>query len=209
MPIFLSCLGLDVAFVGVTLDCGASNRSGTRFGPRQIRTESVMLRAFNKETGAKPFHSLVVGDVGDVYFSMFDLPKACQQISDAYRKHLSTGCKTLTLGGDHTITYPILQAYKEKYGPVGLIHVDAHTDTSESMAGSSITHGTPFRRAVEEGLLDTKRVIQIGLRGTGYDLADLKWGMDQGFRYECTFYLTSICDFGGCDAGLEMKNVSR
>jgi agmatinase len=141
-----------------------------------------MIREFNKETGAQPYNSLQVADVGDVRLRMYDLPKACIDIKDAFAELISNGCKTLAIGGDHTITYPILQAYKAKYGPVGLIHVDAHADTGEHMMGCPIAHGTPFRRCVEEGLLDCKRVVQIGLRGTGYNVGDLKWGMDQGFR---------------------------
>lgn len=182
LPVQETSQGLDACFVGVPIDVGSNNRVGSRFGPRQIRTESVMVRTYNKDTGASPYDSLNVADVGDVAMRMYDLPLAVQDIKNTFTKLINNGCKTLAMGGDHTITYPILQAYKEKYGPVGLVHVDAHTDTGSEMVGCPIAHGTPFYRAVEEGLLDNQRVVQIGLRGTGYSLDDMEWGQKQGFR---------------------------
>ena len=150
LPFIEDLQGLDAAFVGIPLDIGTSQRSGTRYGPRYIRAESVMIRPYNMATGAAPFDSLSL------------IP--------------------LTLGGDHTITLPILRALTKKHGPVGLIHVDAHTDTNDEMFGEKIAHGTTFRRAVEEGLLDLKRVVQIGQRAQGYAAGDFQWGVDQGFR---------------------------
>ena len=102
--------------------------------------------------------------------------------TDRYMEVLETGCKPLTLGGDHTIALPILRAIAAKHGPVGMVHVDAHADINDNMFGEPIAHGTPFRRAVEEGLLDCKRVVQIGLRGTGYAAEDFDWPRQQGFR---------------------------
>ncbi|CAH1244902.1 AGMAT [Branchiostoma lanceolatum] len=179
LPVQNDTQGLDACFVGIPLDIGTSNRSGTRFGPRQIRTESVMLRPYNNWTGAAPYDSLQVADIGDVFLNMYDLKDAVKNIRDAYTKIVANGCKPLTLGGDHTLTYPILQAIKAKYGPVGLVHVDAHADTNDKQLGEKISHGTPFRRAVEEGLLDCQRVIQIGLRGTGYSDDDYGWSRQQ------------------------------
>nr|KAK2824973.1 hypothetical protein Q7C36_018900 [Tachysurus vachellii] len=173
--------GLDAAFIGVPIDTGTSNRPGTRFGPRQIRAESVMLRSYSA-TGAAPWESMMVADIGDVNVNLYDLKDACKRIRETYRKVVATGCIPLTLGGDHTIAYPILQAVAERHGPVGLIHVDAHADTGDVTLGSKITHGTPFRRCVEEGLLDCKRVVQIGLRGTGYTPDAYSWSREQGFR---------------------------
>lgn len=164
------------------MDIGTSNRSGTRLGPRQIRSESALIRKVNIATGASPFDSFQVADVGDVNFNLYHLPKACEDIRDHYRKLISTGCVPLTMGGDHTISYPILQALKERYGPVGMVHVDAHSDTSDTMLGEKIAHGTPFRRAVEDGCLDPNRVIQIGLRGSNYSVEDYDWAKSQGFR---------------------------
>jgi guanidinobutyrase len=174
--------GLDVCFVGVPLDIGTSNRSGARQGPRQIRAESCLIRPYNMATRAAPFDSLSIADIGDVAINTFDLKKSVELIEAAYDGILATGCKPLTLGGDHTIALPILRAMRKKHGPVGLVHVDAHADINEHMFGEAIAHGTPFRRAVEEGLLDGKRVVQIGLRATGYAADDFDWPRRQGFR---------------------------
>ncbi|XP_042334144.1 agmatinase, mitochondrial [Sceloporus undulatus] len=182
LPVQSSAEGLDVAFVGVPLDTGTSNRPGARFGPRHIRAESGMVRWFNPSTGADPYHSLMVADIGDVNVNLYNLKDSCRQIREAFQTIVGGGCVPLTLGGDHTITYPILQAVAEKYGPVGLVHVDAHTDTGDQALGEKIYHGTPFRRCVEEGLLDCKRVVQIGIRGSSYSPDPSKYGRDQGFR---------------------------
>lgn len=174
--------GLDACFVGVPLDIGTSNRPGARFGPRAIRAESVLLRPYNMATGATPFDSLAVADIGDVAINPYDLGDSVRIVEEAYDRILATRCRPLTMGGDHTIALPILRAMRRRYGPVGLVHVDAHADTNDEMFGEKIAHGTPFRRAVEEGLLDTGRVVQIGLRGTGYSAGDFDWCRKQGFR---------------------------
>jgi len=173
---------LDVCFVGVPFDIGTSNRSGTRFGPRQIRAESAMIRPYNMATGAAPFDSLTVADVGDVPINTFNLQKSMTIIETAYDDILSYNCVPLTLGGDHTIVLPILRAMNKKYGPVGIIHVDAHADVNDAMFDEEIAHGTPFRRAVEEKLMDPHRVVQIGLRGSGYAAEDFEWPMKMGFQ---------------------------
>ncbi|MDQ0314123.1 guanidinobutyrase [Amorphus orientalis] len=173
--------GLDACFVGIPLDIGTSNRSGTRMGPRQIRDESRMLRPFNMGTGAKPFDSLQVADIGDVALNTFDLKKSVALIEEDYHAILAHDCVPLTLGGDHTLTYPILKAVSKKHGPVALIHIDAHADTSDEMFGEKIAHGTPFRRAFEDGCLDAQNTFQIGLRGTGYSPEDFDWARDKGF----------------------------
>ena len=182
LPAHDSAEGLDVGFVGVPLDTGTSNRPGARFGPRAIRAESCLLRPYNMATRAAPFDSLMVGDLGDVAINTFNLQASIGIIEAAYDEILAQDCKPLTLGGDHTIALPILRAMKRKHGPVGLVHVDAHADINEHMFGEKIAHGTPFRRAVEEGLLDCRRVVQIGLRGTGYAADDFDWPREQGFR---------------------------
>ncbi|XP_074781233.1 guanidino acid hydrolase, mitochondrial [Athene noctua] len=182
LPVQSSAEGLDAAFVGVPLDTGTSNRPGARFGPRQIRAESAMVRRYNASTGAAPFDSLRVADIGDVNVNLYNLPDSCRLIRESYQRIVASGCVPLTLGGDHTITYPILQAMAEKHGPVGLVHVDAHTDTGDRALGEKIYHGTPFRRCVEEGLLDCSRVVQIGIRGSSYDPDPYKYCRDQGFR---------------------------
>jgi guanidinobutyrase len=181
LPLVASPEGLDACFVGVPMDIGTSNRSGTRHGPRQIRAESCMLRPYNMATRAAPFDSLSVADIGDIAINTFDLKKSVGIIEKGVDEILEAGCKPLTLGGDHTLTLPILRAMAKVHGPVALIQVDAHADINDEMFGEKIAHGTPFRRAVEEGLLATDKVFQIGLRGSGYSAEDFDWPRQQGF----------------------------
>lgn len=173
--------GLDVCFVGVPFDLGTSNRSGARLGPRHVRAESALLRPYNMATRAAPFDSLQVADIGDVAINPYNLADSIQRIEDAYDAILEHDCIPISLGGDHTITLPILRAIAKKHGPVALVHVDAHADVNDTMFGEKIAHGTPFRRAVEEGLLQCDYVTQIGLRGTGYEADDFDWCRQQGF----------------------------
>ncbi len=173
---------LDVALVGVPFDIGTSNRPGARFGPRGIRAESVLLRPYNMSTRAAPFDSLRIDDTGDVASSPYDLLAAVEAIEAHFDELLSYEVTTATMGGDHTVVLPILKAMAKRHGPVGLVHVDAHTDVNDTMFGSKIAHGTPFRRAVEAGVLDCDRVVQIGVRGTGYEADDFDWSRQQGFR---------------------------
>jgi guanidinobutyrase len=174
--------GLDACFVGVPFDIGTSNRPGARYGPRAIRAESCLLRPYNMATRAAPFDSLQVADIGDIAINTFNLKDSIHIIEAAYDGILATGCRPLTLGGDHTIVLPILRAIRRRHGPVGLVHVDAHADVNDAMFGEPIAHGTPFRRAVEEELLDPGRCVQIGLRGTGYAAEDFDWPRSKGFR---------------------------
>lgn len=173
---------LDVAVVGVPFDIGTSNRPGARFGPRAIRDESVLLRPYNMATRAAPFDSLRIDDLGDVATNPYDLADSIARIEARYHQLLGDDLVTVTMGGDHTIALPILRAVARRHGPVGLVHVDAHTDINDTMFGERIAHGTPFRRALEEGLLDPARVVQIGVRGTGYEADDFDWSRRQGFR---------------------------
>ena len=181
LPSAASAQGLDAAFIGVPLDIGTSNRPGARFGPRQIRAESALLRPYNMATGAAPFDTLQVADLGDVAINPYSLEKSIAIVERFYDEVLAAGCRPLTLGGDHTIALPILRALKRRHGPVALVHVDAHADVNDTMFGEPIAHGTPFRRAVEEGLLACDHVWQIGLRGTGYAADDFDWPRAQGF----------------------------
>lgn len=181
LPVATTAQGLDAAFIGIPLDTGTSHRPGARFGPRQIRAESCLLRPYNMATGAAPFDALQVADLGDVPINTYSLQKSLPIITNFYAAVLGQGCIPLTLGGDHTIALPILRAMAAKHGPVALVHVDAHADVNEDMFGEPIAHGTPFRRAVEEGLLACNKVYQIGLRGTGYAADDFDWPRSQGF----------------------------
>jgi guanidinobutyrase len=173
--------GLNAAFIGIPMDHGTSFRPGTRLGPRQIRQESAMLRPFNMATGAAPFDHLQVADIGDVPINTFDLKKTVDIITGFYDDVLAHGTIPLTLGGDHTLTWPILRAMKKRHGPVALIHIDAHADINDTMFGEKVAHGCPFRRAWEDGCLQNDKVFQIGLRGTGYSPDDFNWGREKGW----------------------------
>ena len=192
LPLATSAKGLDAAFIGVPLDIGASNRSGARYGPRAIRAESALVRPYNMATRAAPFDSLQVADVGDVALNTFNLKTSVKIIETSYDGFLAEECIPLSLGGDHTITYPILRAIHKVYGPVGVVHVDAHADVNDAQFGEMVTHGTWMRRAAEEGLVDGKRTVQIGLRGTGYTAEDFDWSREQGMRVvqaeECWYH---------------------
>ena len=182
LPAEATAEGLDIAIAGVGLDIGTSNRTGTRFGPRQIRNESVMVRPYCMATGAAPFDSFQVADIGDVALNSFNLAKSIGIIETFYDDLLAHGAKPATVGGDHTITLPILRAIHRKHGPVAMVHVDAHADINDHQFGEPIAHGTIFRRAIEEGLIDPQRMVQIGLRTTGYSADDFDWSRDRGVR---------------------------
>lgn len=181
LPVATSPAGLDAAFIGVPLDIGTSHRPGARFGPRAIRAESALLRPYNMATGAAPFDALQVADLGDVPINTYSLEKSVAIIEAFYAPVVAAGCRPLTMGGDHTIALPLLRALARRHGPLALVHIDAHADVNDEMFGERIAHGTPFRRAVEEGLLQGDRVFQIGLRGTGYAADDFDWPRRQGF----------------------------
>uniref|UniRef100_A0A2K5Y5C9 Agmatinase (putative) n=1 Tax=Mandrillus leucophaeus TaxID=9568 RepID=A0A2K5Y5C9_MANLE len=152
-----------------------------RFGPRRIREESVMLRTVNPSTGALPFQSLMVADLGDVNVNLYNLQDSCRRIQEAYEKIVAAGCIPLTLG-PHREGWPLSCPVVIRHGPVGLLHVDAHTDTADEALGEKLYHGAPFRRCVDEGLLDCKRVAQIGIRGYSTTLDPYRYNRSQGFR---------------------------
>ena len=181
LPSASSSEGLDVCFVGLPVDGGASNRNGARFGPRSIRAESCLLRPFNLATGAAPFESLQVADCGDVAINTFNITDSARRIREAFDGLLRNNVIPLSMGGDHSVTYPVLQAIAKKHGPVALVHIDAHADVSDTMFGERIAHGTPFRRAYEENLIRPDLTFQIGLRGSGYSPDDFNWSRSKGF----------------------------
>ena len=182
LPVQQDSAGLDVAIIGVPLDIGTSNRTGTRYGPRQIRNESVLVRPYGMATGAAPFDSFQIADAGDVALNPYNLLKSVDLIEDHYRECLQNDVIPVSVGGDHTITLPILRAIESKHGPVAMVHVDAHADINDLMFGERIAHGTIFRRAIEEGLIDASKMTQIGLRATGYSADDFDWSRQQGAR---------------------------
>jgi len=174
--------GLDVAFLGVPFDIGTSNRPGARFGPRAIRAESCLIRPYHMATRAAPFDSLTVADIGDVPINTFNAPACVPIIRDFVAAVVQAGAIPISIGGDHTITHPILQAISSRHGRVGVIHVDAHADVNRVMFGEPINHGSWMRRAIEEDLVDPHKVVQIGLRATGYAADDFDWIAGLGAR---------------------------
>ncbi|MEX0369135.1 MAG: agmatinase [Tateyamaria sp.] len=174
---------LDVAVLGVPMDIGTSWRSGTRFGPKQVRSESAMIRPYNLQTGAAPFDSLQVADIGDLAINTFSLGDSLRVIAESYVSILDSETVPLAIGGDHSITLPILRSMAARHGPLALVHVDAHADVNDEMFGEKETHGTVFRRAYEEGLLRVDKVYQIGLRGTGYSAEDFSEAQGWGFQH--------------------------
>ncbi|CUU56393.1 agmatinase [Parafrankia irregularis] len=155
----------DVAVLGVPFDSGVSYRPGARFGPNHIRESSRLLRPYNPQLGVAPFQTLQVADAGDVAAGPYDLPAALTAIERHARDLLDGGARLLTIGGDHTISLPLLRAVAAVRGPVAVAHFDAHLDTWEGSYGSAFNHATPFRRAVEEGLIDMEASIHVGVRG--------------------------------------------
>lgn len=182
LPAVNDLKGLDVAVLGIPMDIGTSWRSGTRMGPKQVRSESAMLRPYNLATGAAPFDSLQVADIGDLAINTFSLKDSLRIISESYDGILTYDAMPLAIGGDHSITLPILRAMAKRHGPMALIHVDAHADVNDEMFGEKETHGTVFRRAYEEGLLVPEKVYQVGLRGTGYGADDFAEAAGWGFQ---------------------------
>ena len=173
---------VDIGIIGVPWDSGTTNRPGPRHGPRQLRDASTMIRAQHPVSGIRPYEKLNCADLGDVSINPADVEDSMNRITSFYKKVMEQGIKPLTAGGDHLTSLPVLKAIAHK-GPLGMIHFDSHTDLFHSyFDGTMLTHGTPFRRAVEENLLDPKRVIQIGIRGTQYDREDLDFAESVGIR---------------------------
>jgi guanidinopropionase len=173
---------VQVGIIGVPWDSGTTNRPGPRHGPRQLRDLSTMIRAQNGATKVRPFEMVNCADLGDVPPNPADIQASMTRITEFYGKVMEAGIVPLTAGGDHLSSLPILRALA-KDAPLGMIHFDSHTDLFDSyFGGTKYTHGTPFRRAVEEGLLDPKRVVQIGIRGTAYDSEDRDFADAVGIR---------------------------
>lgn len=173
---------VNIGLLGVPWDGGTTNRPGARHGPRQMRDLSTMIRAMNPVTGISPFASVNCADLGDVPPNPVDIQDSLNRVTDFISVMEAQNITPMTAGGDHLVTLPILRALAIN-GPLGLIQFDSHTDLFDSyFGGHKFTHGTPFRRAIEEGLVDPKRFVQVGIRGTAYNLDDIEWGIDQGVR---------------------------
>ena len=158
----------DVIVVGIPFDSGVSYRPGTRFGPSHVREASRLLRPYNPAQDASPFALAQVADAGDIAANPFDINEAVETVEAAADELLGTGARLMTLGGDHTIALPLLRSVAKRHGPVALLHFDAHLDTWDTYFGAAYTHGTPFRRAAEEGILDTSALSHVGTRGPLY-----------------------------------------
>lgn len=172
----------DVLVVGVPFDSGVSYRPGARFGPAHIRASSKLLRPYNPAQDVHPFGVQQVADAGDLGVNPFDLTEAITTIEQASDGLRADGARLLTLGGDHTIAVPLLRSLHRDHGPIAVLHFDAHLDTWDTYFGAPYTHGTPFRRASEEGLLDLERCLHMGIRGPLYSKADLEDDVRLGFQ---------------------------
>ena len=195
---------VDIGLVGVPWDGGTTNRPGARHGPRQLRDLSTMIRAVHPVSRIKPFELCNCADLGDVPPNPADLMASLDRVTEFYGQLKNDNITPLTAGGDHLISLPILRGLASD-GPVGMIHFDAHTDLfDEYFGGTKYTHGTPFRRAIEEGLLDPKRVIQIGIRGTMYDGEDIEFGRANGVTI---LMIEDLMERGFADVMAEARDV--
>ena len=175
--------GVDIGITGVPWDGGTTNRAGARHGPRQMRDMSTLTRNYHHVSGISPYELANCADLGDSPVNPIQIEDTLDRVEAHFRAIHEKGILPLTAGGDHLITLPIMRAIADKARPLGMVHFDAHTDTWDRYFGESkYTHGTPFRRAIEEGILDPKRVIQIGIRGGLYTADDKAWGLAQGIR---------------------------
>lgn len=172
---------LDIALAGLPLDTGATFRSGARHGPEGVRSASRLIRQVNPATGIAPFRLCNLADVGDAPTDPLSVERSVARAEPFFRAIAEAGAVPVVIGGDHTVPLPVLRGIV-RAGPVGLLQVDAHSDTFDSFMGSAVNHATFLRRAIEEGLVDPARTIQVGLRGTRYGADDLGWARAAGIR---------------------------
>ena len=184
---------VDIGLIGIPFDGGVTNRPGARHGPREIRNQSSLMRTKHQASGIAPFHICRVADLGDAWVEKpFHLEAALDEIAAFYGKIHDAGIVPISAGGDHSVTLPVFRAIARER-PVGMVHFDAHCDTGDDYLGSKFHHGAPFRRAVEEGLLDPKRTIQIGIRGGLNDLDLWQFSHDHGMR---VVYMEELYEIG-------------
>lgn len=195
---------VQIGLIGTPWDSGTTNRPGPRHGPRQLRDLSTMMRAQNGATGVRPFELANCADLGDVAPNPADIQDTMKRITAFYDRVVAAGIRPLTAGGDHLNSLPILRALAKKR-PLAMIHFDSHTDLFHSYFGGTMyTHGTPFRRAIEEGLLDPKKVVQIGIRGTTYDSEDRDFADAVGVR---VIAIEEFHERGPVDVMAEAKSI--
>jgi agmatinase len=174
--------GLDVALLGIPYDGGISYRPGARFGPRAVREQSSLIRTWNPVLKVHPFQRLRVADCGDIDVVPNSIERTFEMITAKINEVIAAGAMPLCVGGDHSVTLPILRAVARRHGPLGIVHFDAHPDTWDEYFGSKFFHGTPFRRGVEEGLIDPRRMIQVGIRGPLYGPEDFAFHDEHGIE---------------------------
>jgi agmatinase len=174
--------GLDVALLGLPYDGGVSYRPGARFGPRAVREQSSLIRPWNPVLKVHPFEKLRVADCGDVDVVPISIERTHAAIEAKIDTVIAAGARPLCVGGDHSVTLPVIRALARQHGPLAVVHFDAHPDTWDQYFGSKLFHGTPFRRAIEEGAIDPKRMIQVGIRGPLYGSEDFDFHDQHGIE---------------------------
>ncbi len=195
---------VDIGLVGVPFDGGVTNRTGARHGPREIRNQSSLMRRKNQSSGICPYDLCQIADLGDAWVQKpFNLEDSLDEIGDFFRRVHERGIVPISAGGDHSVTLPIFRGIAGDR-PVGMVHFDAHCDTGDDYLGSKFHHGAPFRRAVEEGLLDPKRTVQIGIRGSLNDLDVWKFSHDTGMR---VVYMEEFDERGWSDIIQEARQI--
>jgi len=196
--------GLDIALAGIPFDGGVTNRAGARHGPREIRNQSSLIRKVNQATGIAPFDLCRIADVGDAWAERpYELEAALDGIAAFYHRLADASVVPVSAGGDHSVTLPVLRAVARD-GPLGLVHFDAHCDTGGAYLGSKFHHGAPFSRAVEEGLIDPERCIQIGIRGSLNNPDQWRFSHDSGMR---VIYIEEFYDLGPKGVIAEARRV--
>lgn len=192
-PLAKSFDQIDIALIGVPTDLGVTNRPGARHGPRELRNASSLMRLINLSLGLNPYEIARIADVGDVQFTnRYDLEQHIKDIENFYTEIVAAGVVPLSAGGDHSITYPIFKALGKDQA-IGMVHIDAHCDTWGPMWGSKFHHGAPFRLAVEDGVLDPKRTIQIGIRGGQNFMDGIEFSQSNGMR---VMFIEEFADLG-------------
>jgi agmatinase len=174
--------GLDVALLGLPYDGGVSYRPGARFGPRAVREQSSLIRPWNPVLKVHPFEKLRVADCGDVDVVPISIERTHAAIEAKIDTVIAAGARPLCVGGDHSVTLPVLRSLARRHGPLAVVHFDAHPDTWDQYFGSKLFHGTPFRRAIEERAIDPRRMIQVGIRGPLYGSEDFAFHDEHGLE---------------------------
>src|SRR2546428_8813760 len=182
LPAASSPAGRAVALIGVPYDGGTSYRPGARFGPRAVREQSSLIRTWNPVVKVHPCQRLRVADCGDIDVVPISIERTFEAITAKMDEVVAAGAMPLCVGGDHSVTLPILRSVARRHGPLGIVHFDAHPDTWDEYFGSKFFHGTPFRRAIEEGAVDGRRMIQVGIRGPLYGPEDFAFHDERGLE---------------------------